>query len=139
LAASTPGTSGDDWKQIIDARCRSATSRAYYAVFLALKNRVLQERPTFAFPELDAHSIVRRAIEHMYGANHALPLALKGLLERRKKSDYQLDGPGDPEAGVAPLLASAKAALATIAGWNSQQVQQFIGAIERYRSANYAR
>lgn len=121
------------WQSLVDARCRSARSRAYYSVFLAMKNRVLLQRPGFDFPSRDAHATILGAVGSFYAQTHRFTIVLKGLLGLRKKADYELDGPADPEAGMQSSLLNAKFALEAIAGWAPQQVEQLIAGIEKHR------
>lgn len=98
-----------------------------------MKNRVLLQRPGFEFPERDAHATIRKAVGTFYASNSRFALVLKDLLDRRKKADYELNGPDDPEAGIQPALVNANFALETVAGWGPQQVEQLIAGIQKHR------
>jgi uncharacterized protein (UPF0332 family) len=121
------------WDAIEDARCRSSRSRAYYAAFLAIKTRVLAHRPGFPFPDLAAHSVIISSIGHVFGDTARITLVLKGLLEQRKRADYEIEGPGDPKSGLASLLENSRFAIEAVDSWHAQQVEQLIAAISRYR------
>jgi uncharacterized protein (UPF0332 family) len=81
------------WLNIEEARSRSAISRAYYAVFRALKSRLIDERVEWksnarAFPQRSVRSCLKSALEEELGAKHDLVAAVKFLLRERNRSDY---------------------------------------------------
>ena len=75
------------------ARLRTAVGRAYYAVFLTLKARIVDARPDRHFPTVDAHRKLREALESVLGDDDLLVAYLKKLLRERKRADYELRFP----------------------------------------------
>lgn len=86
----TPGECQDDWSACQESRARSAISRAYYAVFRALKHDLTAVRPSLKFPEQNVHRRVRIAIEDVLGHEHPLASHLRGLVRKRVDADYDL-------------------------------------------------
>lgn len=78
------------WGDCEDARLRSAAGRAYYAVFLLLKRRLVTARKWSQFPEHKVHWKIRRAVEMVVTAGHMLPQAMKQLHIERGDADYEL-------------------------------------------------
>ncbi len=90
------------WSAVVEERLRSASSRAYYSVFLALKGRVLRVHP-FApkgFPRKRVHYEIRRALEVVFSAAHSIPRDFKALLNSRGVCDYEFSLPSG--VGIAP-------------------------------------
>ena len=79
-----------EWRRCANARSRAAISRAYYAVFLALKYRLLPLRHNWPkdFPTVNVHTKLARALA---GAGVARPIArtLGELRTRREHADYE--------------------------------------------------
>lgn len=93
------------WTACRKGRWRSAISRAYYSVFLALKARLIEARPTEFprdFPRADVHKKVREAVGLVLGkAPGSLAYMLRELSEARTAADYEWwDGTKVLEADV---------------------------------------
>jgi hypothetical protein len=81
-----------EWAGCENARCRTAVSRAYYAVFLEVKYRVIGLRPEWrrsprSFPRLRVHGILASAIQAARSGK-ALSQDLRQLSVARKDADY---------------------------------------------------
>jgi hypothetical protein len=81
-----------EWAGCENARCRTAVSRAYYAVFLKVKYRVLSLRPEWrrspqSFPRFRVHGILANAIQAARSGK-ALSQDLRQLSAARKDADY---------------------------------------------------
>jgi uncharacterized protein (UPF0332 family) len=81
-----------EWHAAADARYRSAVSRAYYAAFLFLREKIIPTRawPPGGFPKVGVHNKVLRAVEGAFPPNHQIPTKLRTLLEERGLADYDL-------------------------------------------------
>lgn len=92
LEESGEASSGPDlWRDIEEARCRSAVSRAYYSLFLHLKERIEPARRDFSFPKDGIHTVLRLALEEELGSGHPLVQAIKRLWFNRKNCDYECE------------------------------------------------
>jgi len=115
-----------EWMSCQDGRWRSAISRAYYSVFLALKERLIAARPTEfpkRFPRVDVHSKVRKAVGAVLGtAPGSLATALRELAERRTDADYEWWSLPVRELDVMRHLSRAKRVRARIAALSEVQV-----------------
>lgn len=123
----------DTWDRIANARCRTTRSRAYYAVFLAIKDRVTTHRATFRFPEEAVHATVLNAVRHVFDKKSRISLVLSSLIDQRKDADYELDGLDDPYVGIDSTVTNARFALDEISRWRSEQIEEMIAAIQRHR------
>ncbi len=84
-----------EWVGCENARYRAAISRAYYAVFLDMKYRVIGLRPEWrhspqSFPKIRVHDILASAIRAArFGS--ALSHDMRQLSTARKHADYEWD------------------------------------------------
>lgn len=76
------------WDDCEAARARTAVSRAYYAVFLQLKGKLLGARTWTEFPRKDVHRKLTDALTAALGGSHKLVLLYRPLLNKRKLADY---------------------------------------------------
>lgn len=90
LITSPPDIELDRWSECEDARSRSAISRSYYAVFLALKAKLSSVRRQWTFPQVDVHRKLHQALLDELGAGHQLVIGIRSLLRSRKRADYEL-------------------------------------------------
>lgn len=103
------------WADCEDARSRAAVSRSYYAVFLALKARLLdariwaRPRQPGAFPERDVHSKLLTALQGQLGPAHLLVADLKALRRLRAEADYDLRTPHSTDGAVPSVDRAADA------------------------------
>lgn len=82
----------DEWAECEQARTRSAASRGYYSVLLAVKRRVLALDPDFDFPTRGVHGTVRIAVGRSLGERSFLFQSLRILWDARVHADYDLVG-----------------------------------------------
>lgn len=115
-----------EWTSCQPGRWRSAISRAYYSVFLALKERLIAARPvefSRRFPRVDVHRKVRKAVGNVLGtAPGSLANALRALSERRTDADYDWWSVAVRKNDVVTHLSRAKRARAKIAALSDAQV-----------------
>jgi hypothetical protein len=96
-----------EWRSFEIARSRAAVSRAYYAVFLKIKYRVIHLRREWreapdTFPRFDVHSRCARALA-VVRDGAALSDDLRQLSTSRKDADYEWDVPYTCEGAEAEL------------------------------------
>jgi uncharacterized protein (UPF0332 family) len=81
-----------EWNGCENARFRAAVSRAYYAVFLEVKYRVIDLRPEWRhspakFPKVKIHGIVEKALQAV-NRGQLLSRNYRQLSDSRKDADY---------------------------------------------------
>lgn len=83
------------WERAGNSRVRSAVSRAYYSVFLALKYRLSRFRAEWPrnFPRNAVHAKVQRALSGALGVSHALTGNFKQMERARSFADYDWTHP----------------------------------------------
>lgn len=81
-----------EWNACQMGRWRSAISRAYYSVFLAFKQRLIEARRgdfPKSFPRVDVHRKLRQAVGNVLGTGPgSLSSTLRELSEKRTDADY---------------------------------------------------
>jgi uncharacterized protein (UPF0332 family) len=82
-----------EWVGCENARFRTAVSRAYYAVFLEMKYRVIGLRPEWrrspaTFPKIKVHGIFEQAIQAA-PSGKILSRGIRQLSDLRKNADYE--------------------------------------------------
>lgn len=81
-----------EWNGCENARCRAAVSRAYYAVFLEVKYRVIKLRPEWrrspaTFPKIKVHGAIEKALQAVH-RGQLLSRNYRQLSDSRKDADY---------------------------------------------------
>lgn len=91
IADTAPDGEDPAWQACENARARAAASRAYYAVFIALKLRVMPylRRSKRNFPANDAHRRVLLALRK--AGHHSTAAKLEELRREREHADYEWD------------------------------------------------
>jgi hypothetical protein len=86
-----------EWEAMENSRVRAAVSRAYYAVFLRIKYRLIRLRGEWRadpsrFPSTDVHSLLTRALRSVPACR---PVAddLRHLIDSRVQADYEWHTP----------------------------------------------
>ena len=98
------------WSGCGDARLRSSVSRAYYSVFLRLKDRLIKSGLLKrSFPEGASHDKLYRAVRDGLGPNKGLTQKLRVLRSERGRADYELDMEIDSEFAETRLDEAHKA------------------------------
>jgi uncharacterized protein (UPF0332 family) len=82
----------EEWAAFENSRCRAAVSRAYYAVFLAIKYRLIGlrsewQRDPSSFPSFNVHRLFTRAIREVRRGTE-ISRMLGQLSHARAEADY---------------------------------------------------
>ena len=118
----------DRWSAILDARCRSAQSRAYYAVFLRLKERLSAISRDVLDDKDSVHKALGEGVRGHLGVAHELSDLLKKLWRHRARSDYEL-GAGYSADVAQDRLEDAEDAIALVDGLSPEDLRGIVSAI----------
>jgi hypothetical protein len=102
------------WEDCEDSRARSSISRTYYAVFRALKARLMKARVDWdrypeQFPQNDVHRKLKESLEDHLGASSRLASTIRQLIRQRKAADYQFVPLSDGDFATSTLEAGQEA------------------------------
>ena len=120
------------WNQVEDARCRTSVSRAYYAVLLRLKERLLSEA-RYELPRAGANVLAREGVTGVLTDSHELSVLFRRLWSFRTRSDYHL-GTGYPPSVADDRLDDAKQACALVDSLTADELRD-IASVIRTESA----
>lgn len=127
----------DRWRDVEDARCRSAESRAYYSVLLAL--REVLENNGWRFPRGGStNQLARESIDEVLSPKHPLSDLFKRLWRYRTKADYDL-GQGYPVQVATDRVIDSGNAAAHVADLDPDELSMLRAVIDRRAAEERAR
>ena len=88
------------------ARCRTAASRAYYAVYGTIRAKMHQAAGYDVFLGAGKHGTLAKRLKQQHGNTPLLRSApyFQELLDHRETSDYKYDEPMDQQTAEAAIL-----------------------------------